>query len=407
MTAPLALLLLLAAPHLAGGPSAEACGSCHGDLAVALSRGVHGAIALSCTACHGGVADAVEVERAHGEGFRSLRDAAQAVELCGGCHSDPVRMRASGLRTDVLALYRSSHHGAALAQGAADTATCTSCHGAHGVLPALDPRSPTNRAAQADTCGRCHADPARMEPHGLSTAVVGEFRDSVHGRAIRRGGPLSGPACADCHGAHGATPPTVDEVGEVCGQCHTLARRYFEEGPHAAPARTGALQECVSCHGSHGVQEPSSAMLLGAEAGHCGSCHAGDAAARDAAEAMHAGLARLDERIRGAERTLAGAAAEGLFLESEHGYLDEARSLRLRAGPLTHALSAELLGDLVNRGEAMVAQTLESLAVKHRALRDRRIFTAAYFVVIAMLVAVLLLYRRETYGRPGRPRGRP
>lgn len=406
----LAALLVATAPLLAQA-AAEQCAVCHGELAQELARSVHGPASIGCTTCHGGEPGTVDMTEAHGLLLDPLTDPRDSVEACGQCHADPARMKASGLRTDALSLYRTSHHGVGLAQGGTDVATCVSCHGAHEVLSASDPRASTHRANQAETCGLCHADPERMAPHELSPDVVAEYAASVHGRAIAGEGRLSAPACADCHGAHGAAPPTVEQVGQVCGECHTQARRWFEQGPHGAAARAGKLEECLSCHGHHTVVSPSPEMLLGDAAGHCGSCHQ-DASALDAAAAIHADLSRLDERIAETERTLARAGAEGLFLESERGYLDEARSLRRRAGPLTHSLSSELLDDLMNRGDAMIAQTLESLEVKHRALRDRRIFTAVYFVVIAALVLVLLLYRREMYGGlwgarddGGRPRG--
>jgi hypothetical protein len=381
------------------GERAQQCAVCHGELGEELGRSVHAAVGIGCTDCHGGVSDTLDEAEAHGDDLASLTDARAAVEACGTCHSDPALMRSTGLRTDVRALWETSRHGAGLAEDEdADVATCISCHGAHEVLPALDPRAPIHRSRQAETCGECHADGARMEPYGLATNVVDEYRNSVHGRAVQGEGLLSSPACADCHGAHGAKPPTVAEIGQVCGHCHTLAQRSFERGPHMEAARAKKLDECISCHGYHAVEAPSTAMLVGDADGHCGSCHVdGDAGLAVAAE-MHAGLSRLDARIVETERTLASAAAEGLFLEREQGYLDEAHSLRLRAGPLTHSVSPEVLADLMNRGDAMVEQTLEGLAVKNRALRDRRMFTAVYLAVILALVAVLWLYRREMYG---------
>lgn len=391
--------LLAFATVLAAQVPAEQCTVCHGDAAQAFGRGVHADEGIGCTTCHGGAPDTLDQDEAHGDDLVSLTDARAAVESCGTCHSDARRMQSSKLRTDVWTLYQTSRHGLRLAEEeGADVATCVSCHGAHEVLPSLDPRAPIHRSNQAESCGVCHTDSAKMEPYGLDATVVDDYRASVHGEAVLSEGRLSSPACADCHGAHGAKPPTVAEVGHVCGECHTLARDNFERGPHMEAVRAEKLDECISCHGHHRVDRPSTAMLLGDANGNCGSCHDAGSEAMTIATAMHAGLSRLDERIDETERTLALAAAEGLFLEGERGYLDDARSLRLRAGPLTHSLSPELLADLVNRGDAMIEQTLESLDVKNRALRDRRIFTAVYLAAILALVAVLLLYRREIYG---------
>ena len=84
-----------------------------------------------------------------------------------------------------------------------------------------------------------------------------------------------------------------------------------------------------------------------------------------------------------------------LFIEEEHGYLDDARALRMRARPLTHALAPSVLADLLNRGHAMVEQTEESLATKRRGLRDRKIFTGIFAGITVLLILVLFAYRHS------------
>src|SRR6185295_3368905 len=107
------------------------------------------------------------------------------------------------------------------------------------------------------------------------------------------------------HGSHGAVPPGVDEVGRTCGRCHAPVREQFERGPHAAPARAGKIEECVSCHGSHAVAEASEALLVGAEPGHCGACHADGSSAAEVAASLHAELGAFDAELRSAEEALA------------------------------------------------------------------------------------------------------
>jgi hypothetical protein len=51
------------------------------------------------------------------------------------------------------------------------------------------------------------------------------------------------------------------------------------------------------------------------------------------------------------------------------------------------------LADLDNRCQAMVQQTLESLELKTRAIRDRKIFTGIFLAVSLVLAAALLRYR--------------
>lgn len=128
------------------------------------------------------------------------------------------------------------------------------------------------------------------------------------------------------------------------------------------------------------------------------TCHAAeDDPATAVALALYTGLADLDEAIEQTDLELEEAAKTGLFLEREHAYLDEARSLRVRARPLTHALSPVALTDLRNRADGMIQQTREGLALKYRGLRDRRIFTGIFLFVVVLLALVLLIYRSSLF----------
>jgi len=384
----------------------ESCVECHGAEGQMLARSRHSRAGVGCTACHGGVAGTLDKDEAHGEALRSLRDPLESVESCGGCHADTGTMRRFGLRTDQLALYWTSRHGERLrAEGDLNVATCVSCHGSHGILGPNDPRSPVHPFNTPTTCGRCHSDPELMESYGLKADEGELYRRSVHGRALIEEGHLSSPGCANCHGSHGATPPRVEEVGGVCGQCHSVVQDYFEEGAHMRAAEKGLMEECVSCHGNHLVTAPSVAMFLGDEPGHCGSCHRDeDDPGLQVARSFHERLGKFDDRIRETEEALVRAAASGLFIDREHGYLEEAQGLRVRARTLTHALSEDALVDLLNRGRAMIQETVESLEVKNRALRDRKIFTSIFLAVVLVLAAVLLTYRHEISGGRGTAR---
>ena len=58
-----------------------------------------------------------------------------------------------GGRTDT---YKDSYHGMANAMGSNKTASCSSCHGTHNILPSSDPASTINPANLVRTCGQCH-----------------------------------------------------------------------------------------------------------------------------------------------------------------------------------------------------------------------------------------------------------
>jgi len=389
-----------------GAALQESCETCHGTEKLMLAKSIHATGAISCVDCHGGVAGTVEKDLAHGSDLRPLTDPAAAVESCGACHSDFERMRSFGLATNQAALYRTSPHGMLLAEGDTNVATCVTCHGSHGVFKAHDPRSPVFKKTQLETCSVCHADAELMSRYDLSADVVAEYRESIHGVALIEGSHLASPACTDCHGSHGATPPRVDEVGQVCGNCHSVVQQFFREGPHYQAVLAGAMTECVSCHGSHAVADASSAMLVGRGAGHCSTCHrVPDEPAMLLADELYEDLHGLEDRIVETRADIRAAGERGLFIEREHGYLEDAVALRARGGPLLHTLSTARLSEMSNRGKAMLDQTYESIDLQGRKLRDRKIFTTVFFAVILLLAGVLQTYRRAAFGSWRRPAG--
>jgi hypothetical protein len=396
LSAALVLTLALAA---APGAERELCLVCHGEEARALEQGVHAHAGLTCVVCHGGDPTATEVEEAHSGEFLPLVAAEAAVQTCAGCHSDVERMRPYGLRTDQYNLYLTSQHGKAFAQGDENVATCVDCHGGHEIRRASDPLSSVHKSRQPETCGRCHSDSALMGRYGLPSNQPELFQASVHGRALLSQGHASSPACTDCHGRHGALPPRVDEVELVCGHCHVVVQAHFEASPHFGVRAGEETVHCVSCHGSHSVQEPGTEMFVGAEKGHCGSCHTepGDPAL-EVAGLLRGGIETLASSITSTEQDLAGAGRRGIYIDAEHGYVDEARGLLVRARTLTHEVSAEALVEFAARGDAMIQQTRESLGIKQRGLRDRMIFTGIFFVLTILLSLVLLMYAREIRG---------
>jgi hypothetical protein len=65
-------------------------------------------------------------------------------ELCARCHREGQKaaVRYTGRQREIIANYTESIHGKGLLKsGLTVTATCTSCHTAHSVLPRTDPKS--------------------------------------------------------------------------------------------------------------------------------------------------------------------------------------------------------------------------------------------------------------------------
>lgn len=279
---------------------------------------VHAAVGISCHDCHGGNPDpelAEDLDAAMDPAWQPnpyVEDlsARQIPDLCGRCHSDLGYMRRfdPSARVDQLAEYRTSNHGRRLLEGRDDVATCASCHGFHDVRAIADPASRMHPKRVAETCGSCHADPQRMagttleDGRPLPTDQLVLWSGSVHAAALLERGDLSAPTCNDCHGNHGATPPGVESISFVCGQCHGREARLFRQGPkqakyeehnlfmeglgpggcadcHEPPDPAAVrddidhLSECASCHGNHGVRRPTLAMLTPLPSTPCAYCH--------------------------------------------------------------------------------------------------------------------------------------
>jgi len=322
-------MLLLVVPAAAQETS---CIQCHGDvdlfeedaaIVAEHSSDIHAEFDLSCHSCHGGNPDPAlfeEMDLAMDPDFepnpyRGSPASADVPEFCGTCHADAAYMRRyrPEIRVDQLAEYRTSRHGLGLANGDANVATCVSCHGVHGIRPADDPASRVHPTRVGTTCSECHADAARMDGYmtdqgqPLPVNQYALWQQSVHAASMFEREDLTAPTCNDCHGNHGASPPGVESVNFVCGQCHGREAALFRQSPkregfeahaeyladageegcaacHAAPEPQATLAitqlgECASCHGNHGIVRQSLAMLSPLPETPCAFCHEGNAGA--------------------------------------------------------------------------------------------------------------------------------
>ena len=105
----------------------------------------------------------------HPEGRRtsaSSVNAGHVANTCAQCHAKVVIMEKYGVKAEQVATYNESFHGIANEFGVLTAANCASCHTAHDILPASDPRSSVNAANIPKTCGKCHAGSQRQLRQG-------------------------------------------------------------------------------------------------------------------------------------------------------------------------------------------------------------------------------------------------
>ena len=131
------------------------CGTCHEGIKAQYTSGVHGAAfgsgdtrAPVCIDCH----SAHQIQRADVTSWRL-----DVIRECGTCHSDKIKT------------YRDTFHGQVTSLGFVRVATCSDCHGAHGIYPGSDERSLVSATRVVSTCQQCHADATegftKYDPH--------------------------------------------------------------------------------------------------------------------------------------------------------------------------------------------------------------------------------------------------
>ena len=255
-----ALILLVlgnAGARLEAADAAPAtCSSCH-DQGQKLEKSAH--TGLPCETCH--------------ESHEKYPHPANIPKpVCTTCHEDQAGDYANGV------------HGQARKAGNEGAPDCGLCHGsAHELLP---PKSQAFRTGVLDTCGMCH------------TAVVDQYKASVHGQALARG-VTQAPLCTDCHGEHKIikhtsqeSPVNAAQIRNTCGSCHDdvkLTRKFglpsdrlvsFDSSFHGLAAKAGSqtVANCASCHGAHYIlpsSDPKSTINAKNLPKTCGQCHPG------------------------------------------------------------------------------------------------------------------------------------
>jgi hypothetical protein len=402
-----AVLVVWGAPTNAQPASGDNCAACHiaiGDErlekpAKEYAQDIHRAKGFGCVACHGGnekEAGFEAMDRAKGYIGKPTRQ--QVVQVCARCHADAAFMKRynPSLRVDQAAEYATSVHGRRL-RDADDpkVAVCVSCHPAHSIRPPSDPKSSVYPLRVAETCGRCHADPKYMEGRRVPTDQLAKYKASVHWKAMTAKGDLSAPTCNDCHGNHGASPPGVTWVGNVCGQCHTVMADLFGKSVHAKAFTEMGTPGCATCHDSHAIREPSDTMLgIGSDAV-CSTCHAATDQGGKTAVEMRGLIDALATQTERARAAIGQAEHAGMEVSQAQFDLNGARDALVKARAAVHAFTVD----------AVKAETTPGLAIADKAhargvralgdLKFRRTGLGISLVIILAVVAGLLLKIRQ------------
>jgi predicted CXXCH cytochrome family protein len=406
------LFLAIATVGLQGGtaPAEDTCVRCHramgGELAqpVTLSEhDVHFQNGLSCHNCHGGD-QTLGIEKGGPEdsmdprkGFVGRPPHTRIASLCASCHSNPDYMRKfkPQVRVDEYSEYLTSVHGKRNQTGDTRIATCSDCHSAHGIREVSDPNSPVYATNVAATCGRCHSDPKRMEPYGIATDQEREYSESVHGIALMKKGDLSAPTCNDCHGNHGATPPGVDSVANVCGQCHVMQWNLFMQSPHRTAFADNDWPGCVTCHQNHLVKPTSDAMLGVEDSAVCILCHEQGSPGYDTAQKMKSDIVDLQTRLDTAGEILTRAERAGMEVSGPIYQLTEGHARLIRARVMVHRFQLQAMEKIIAEGREVAAAGEQSGRKALEDLAYRRKGMAISAAILLCMIGLLLLKIRQ------------
>jgi len=398
-----------AIPALAQAPG-NSCVECHRDLdgdlqqPVKLSQqDVHFQKGLSCHNCHGGdptvgvSSGSAEDSMNKKKGYIGRPDRKRIASLCASCHGslDFMRRYNPRARVDQYTEYLTSVHGKKYQAGDPNVAACTDCHAAHGIRPVSNPNSPVYPTNVAETCARCHADAKRMTSYGIPTNQLELYSKSAHADALMKKRDLAAPTCNSCHGNHGATPPGVDSVANVCGNCHVSQWNLFSKSPHKKAFSEGKLPACATCHQHHDILPTSDAMLGIESSATCVSCHEKDSAGYKAAATMKSALVQLKNRLDAARDLLQRAERAGMEVSRPIYDLTEGHNELVRARVEIHSFDPGALSKVVTQGEKIAEASQQSGQKALGELAFRRKGLAISAVILLGMICLLLLKIRQ------------
>lgn len=207
--------------------SAVQCGICHEREEKEHSESLHGKavkrgdpLAPNCKACHG------EHNILSSKDINSDTAPIKIPFLCGKCHREgaAVQLQREIHKDRIIENYSESIHGEGLLKkGLIVSATCTSCHTAHHILPHTDEHSSIARGNIAKTCSKCHAEIELVH----KKIIKGELWEK-EAQVL--------PACIDCH------------------QPHKIRKVYYELGLTS--------KDCLKCHSNKNIRSTKDGRSL-------------------------------------------------------------------------------------------------------------------------------------------------
>ncbi len=377
----------------------DQCVTCHSENDMLPSdyseNDVHRHASLSCQGCHGGdkTSSDPDVAMSPAKGFVGVPDRKDIPKFCGKCHSNINIMRVYQPRiaTDQVEQYYTSVHGKRLMAGDKNVAECTSCHTAHDILPASDPRSTVYALNVPNTCNKCHGDKKLMDKYNLPSNQMEEYSKSVHGVDLLQNKDVGAPACNDCHGNHGAMPPGVTSISYVCGTCHVNNLNYFNASPMAEPFKELDYHGCEQCHGNHGIHKTSDDMIGIGDKSTCTVCHGEGDEGYTVAEKISGYLSGLNSKYDLADKKLSEVRDKGMD-DVEIGFLlQDSKQDLIQSRTLIHTFDTTKVGNKIKEGLGIADKAINLADAQIDEYYTRRNgFAAATIIFLILMIALYL-----------------
>ena len=228
--------------------------------------------------------------------YNQIKNSKHSNTACGQCHSEvnvskhrpcetiTSKVDCSACHEEVGLEYAKSTHGNLVANQDPNGPTCKECHGTHGVLGRLDPKSATFATNIPTLCAKCHreGEKAAVRYTGTEKEIIEHYTESIHGKGLLKSGLTVTATCTDCHTAHKELPHTNPEssinpanISSTCGTCHHGIEEQFVKSVHSPMVNETdkQLPVCNDCHSAHTIRRADSEGFKLEIMSQCGRCH--------------------------------------------------------------------------------------------------------------------------------------
>lgn len=381
----------------------DQCIICHSEMEILPENfskaDIHMQLGLSCAGCHGGDpgSNDMDISMSLAKGFVGVPDRKDIPKFCGRCHSkiEIMRVYQPRIATDQESQYYTSVHGKMFKKGDQNVAECVSCHTAHSILSSRDPRSTVYALNVPGTCNYCHGDKELVAQYGLSGNEMTDYSKSVHGKALLEDKDTGAPACNDCHGNHGATPPGLASVSHVCGTCHINNAEYFNATNMAKAFEEMDYHGCEGCHGNHLIEKTNDEMLGIGDKSLCVDCHSEGDDGYEFAVNIKSGLDNLTAHYDSSQVEYNEVIQKGMN-EVEIGFLlQEIKQDLIQSRTLIHTFDTSKVNLKINDGINKAVSAINLADYEINEYYTRRNGFAIATIIFTILIGALYFKLRD------------